>query len=321
MFSFRRVRHALITFAIASALLGRYRVATASGAAEAGTIPTRTSPFDAVEPTPSMHATGLVGGVFSFGRTIGADIGSQAAYPFRLARGNPKRFLLGSAGILALVATDRATRDALVSPGFVSDHGMAAPATWLSNSVNPDKAIPLVLGVGVVGVFGSARERETSLMLTEALITSSVWTGSIKYLTGRERPRETSEISSDWTGPAASFTTEPVAGRGLRSFPSGHSSGTWAIATVLAHQYPQGKIVPALAYATAVAMSYSRMVVGAHWLSDVVVGGLIGYGCANQVVSAHSGRAGATRDHDAGGWHVYLESDQNERNVGFSYGF
>ena len=37
-------------------------------------------------------------------------------------------------------------------------------------------------------------------------------------------------------------------------------------------------------------MSYSRMILGAHWLSDVVVGGLIGHGSAKQVLSARRDR-------------------------------
>jgi membrane-associated phospholipid phosphatase len=127
-------------------------------------------------------------------------------------------------------------------------------------------------------------------MLAEAMMTSGAWTVLLKATTGRERPLESEEQISDWEGPDYLPGTEPHA---FRSFPSGHASRTWAIATVLAHRYPQHGIVPVLGYGTAIAMCYSRMVVGAHWLSDVVVGGLIGYGCAMQVLSAH--RADAPR--------------------------
>jgi membrane-associated phospholipid phosphatase len=268
-----------------------------------------------------MHATGLTNGVFHFAGSLGNDFATQAAYPFRLARDRPGRFLLGAAVFLGVVHTDNATRDAIASPEFVRDHGLAAPTQWMSDVTAPSRAVPVVALIGAVSILGSPRERETGVMLSEALITSSVWTGALKYLTGRERPRETTEIAADWTGPGASFTTEPIDGRGLRSFPSGHTSGAWAMATIVAHQYPAHGIVPVIAYGAATAMGYSRMAAGAHWLSDVVAGGLIGYGCARQVISAHEGRAAqSARDSDAG-WHVYLESDRNMRGAGLAYRF
>lgn len=268
-----------------------------------------------------MHATGLADGVFHLAGDLGRDFSAQASYPFRLARDRPLRFAFGSAALLGLILTDNATHSAVETSALAQEHSLETPARWISDAAAPSRAIPVAAAIGVISVFGSARERETGLMLSEALITSSVWTGSLKYLTGRERPRETSEIAADWTGPGASLTTEPIDGRGLRSFPSGHTSGAWAVATVMAHQYPSHGIVPLLAYGAATAMGYSRMVVGAHWLSDVVVGGLIGYGCARQVISAHEGD-GPARDSEAGnGWHLYLGSDHGVRGAGLSYQF
>ncbi len=127
-------------------------------------------------------------------------------------------------------------------------------------------------------------------MLFEALVTSATWTGLLKWLTGRERPRETGGETADWTGPGGIFDHEENREAKPRSFPSGHSSGAWSAATILAHQYPAHNIVPVIAYATAAGIAYSRMVVGAHWLSDVVAGSFLGYVCAQQVVSAHRQR-------------------------------
>lgn len=266
-----------------------------------------------------MHATGLTNGVFHLAADVGRDFSAQASYPFRLARERPATFLLGTSLFLGLVMTDNATRDAIASPEFVRDHGLLAPAQWMSSAASPSTAVPLAAAVGVIGLLGSPRERDTGVMLAEAMLTSSAWTGAIKYLAGRERPRETEEVSADWTGPGASFTSEPVDGRGLRSFPSGHSSGAWAMATIVAHQYPVRGIVPVIAYTAAAAMSYSRMAVGAHWLSDVAAGGLIGYGCARQVISAHDNRD--SRAADESGWHLYLQSDRDMRGAGLSYRF
>jgi len=275
----------------------------------------------AQESVPPMHATGLSGGVFRFAGDLGRDFTSQAVYPFHLARNEPWRFAAGAGLLAGLVATDRATHDAVASPEFIHEHGLEGPTSWMSGMMAPSRVLPVAVGVGVISAFGPAHERQTGLMLTEALITSGVWTGALKFLSGRERPRETSENVADWTGPAAIFANEPTSGHSLHSFPSGHTSSAFAAATVLAHQYPSHGIVPVIAYGTAVAMGYSRMAVGAHWLSDVAVGGLIGYGCARQVISAREDRALQDARDAGSGWHLCLELGGETRAAGLLFQF
>lgn len=234
----------------------------------------------------------------SFVGRLSYDYGSQIRFPFAYAKRNPTGFLLGATGIAALVFTDHVTYGILAPRESLEENGLAASAARVSKWGGRSSALPLVLGIGALGMaLDSPRERETSLMLVEALLTSATWTDLLKQVSGRERPREREESVGDWEGPDL-FNRDLDGGVGLRSFPSGHSTGAWAAATILAHQYPTHGIVPVLAFGAATAASYSRMAVGAHWLSDVVVGGLIGYGCAKQVLSAHgSGRA---RRHEAG---------------------
>ena len=257
-------------------------------------------------------------GLLSFARTLGNDFSAQAGYPFRLASSDPARFSAGLVGIAALVITDPMTRDALASPSFVSDNGLREPAMWISDLPSARNTAALVAGMGVIGLVArSPRERETSVMLTEAIITTGVWTAALKWSAGRERPREAHEYAGDWAGPGAFADDDGIAGRGFLSFPSGHTSGTFAVATVLAHQYPTHGIVPVIAYGTAAAMGYSRIVLGAHWLSDVAVGALLGYGCASQVISAHKDRARG----DEGEWHFGVDFQNGHRGVAFSRQF
>jgi membrane-associated phospholipid phosphatase len=242
----------------------------------------------------------------------------QGSYPFRLAWRDPVRALVGAGMIAALVALDPAVHDAT---HFGRGSELEAWGQSLSKYGEGKYVLPLVAGFGVIGALGSRHEGDTAILLAESAVSAGLWTGAVKELTGRERPRETPEHSADWTGPGGMFAEDPVGDHTLQSFPSGHSSGTWAVATVLAHQYPQHHIVPLIAYGGAAAMSYARMVVGAHWLSDVVVGGLIGYGCAHQTIGARARRLAAR---DPAGPHsldVSFDLHDGYRGIGLSYRF
>jgi membrane-associated phospholipid phosphatase len=260
-------------------------------------------------------ADGIVGAVGTAAVHLATDLHEQISYPFALAGRSPAKFLIGATGIVALILSDQITYRPMAEPTFLPPGKLVGPAHTLSNIGNTQNAIPLVLGIGAIGlVTGSQREKQTSVMLAEAMFTSGLWTSALKYVAGRERPRELHEESADWTGPGGMLGDDGEGGSHA-SFPSGHATGIWAVATVLAHQYPTYHVVPTLAYGSAVAISYSRMVVKAHFLSDVVVGGLIGYGCARQVIGAHE------RDSDPSRLHLLYEPSGGEQRVGVAIDF
>ena len=66
------------------------------------------------------------------------------------------------------------------------------------------------------------------------------------------------------------------------SFPSNHTGGAFALATILTLNYPRWYII-APAYLWASAIGYSRMQLGVHYPSDVFAGAILGaasaYGC------------------------------------------
>ena len=96
------------------------------------------------------------------------------------------------------------------------------------------------------------------------LLTQGV-TQALKYSVGRTRPDGSSQ----------------------RSFPSGHASGTFASATVLARHYGWKAGLPAFGIASYVAAS--RLSENKHYLSDVVFGAAIGL-TAGRTVTFASGR-------------------------------
>jgi membrane-associated phospholipid phosphatase len=90
---------------------------------------------------------------------------------------------------------------------------------------------------------------------------------ALKYSVNRDRP----------------FVTYPdiiqKSKAGSPSFPSGHTSSAFATATSLSLAYPKWYVI-APSYAWAGTVGYSRMHLGVHYPSDVLVGALVGAGSA-----------------------------------------
>jgi membrane-associated phospholipid phosphatase len=106
-----------------------------------------------------------------------------------------------------------------------------------------------------------------SLYVASSVVATVILTNAAKYIINRPRPFVT-----------YSFIEKESSG-GSPSFPSGHTSEAFALATSLSLTYPKWYIVgPSFLWAGAV--GYSRMDLGVHYPSDVLVGAIIGSGCA-----------------------------------------
>lgn len=149
-----------------------------------------------------------------------------------------------------------------------------------------------VLATGVVSAaFQYKKGVETSLLASQAVITSGVWANLIKLMTGRERPMADYVYSrhegGTWYGPFAVFDQDLAKRKpksSFDSFPSGHTATAFSIASVFASMYNETKVVPVICYSLATAVGISRLTEHEHWASDVFVGGLLGYACGKQVV-------------------------------------
>ncbi|HAQ19864.1 MAG TPA: hypothetical protein DCR40_11610 [Prolixibacteraceae bacterium] len=106
----------------------------------------------------------------------------------------------------------------------------------------------------------------TSLLCLESFALASLFTRIPKILVGRERPN-----NPEGYGP---YTIKgPLQGN---SFPSGHTTAVFAVASVVATQYRDVKWVPVAAYSVASLVGLSRVYDNKHWMTDVVAGAAVG---------------------------------------------
>jgi membrane-associated phospholipid phosphatase len=98
----------------------------------------------------------------------------------------------------------------------------------------------------------------------------------IKAITRRERPSDVPP-GEPFTGTFFSGGKSPLKGS---SFPSGHATAAFSVATVVAYRYRNHKWVPILSYGLAAAIGLSRVATMAHFPSDVFLGSAMGYGIA-----------------------------------------
>lgn len=134
-------------------------------------------------------------------------------------------------------------------------------------------------GIFVYGAFKhDNRCISTALLALESFTLASLMTRIPKTLVGRQRP-------DNWEGNGPYEINGPFKGN---SFPSGHTTASFAVASVLATQFRDIKWVPFAAYSVASMVGLSRIYDNKHWLSDVVAGAAIGTLVGNLVTNRTS---------------------------------
>lgn len=164
------------------------------------------------------------------------------------SRHNLKPLLIGSAATATSAFFDDEIRDYMSSSRRFKELGEVG--AFLGSS--------LTIGVVSGGLLFSSyltenqKFRSMAFSLSQGFVVNLGMTASLKTITWRTRPN----------------------GEGSRSFPSGHTSSAFTVATVLWHHYPKASIP---AYLTAGLIGVSRLEKNKHFLSDVVAGATLGY--------------------------------------------
>jgi membrane-associated phospholipid phosphatase len=145
--------------------------------------------------------------------------------------------------------------------------------------------LPLLGVAALGGVLGSS---ELNRVATDGVEASAIAAGVIGpllvYATGRDLPNKNQ--------PADTF--HPFTGHRY-SFPSGHTAEAFAVATVLDHAFRErfGYWHTPIVYAAAAAVGISRIRDRRHYLSDVIIGGGIGWSVGSWVSRKHHPRPAA----------------------------
>jgi membrane-associated phospholipid phosphatase len=206
-------------------------------------------------------------GLKDFGKDFLGDQKQIWTSPVRLRFADADWLVPASGFAAGLFVTDR----------DVSTHLSNNPTTISHYKTFSDGGVAALAG-GAAAMwllsYPSHREhwRETGFLAGEAAINSLVAVEVLKYSLGRERPYQ-----GDGSGPFFS---------GGSSFPSEHAAAAWAVAGVIAHEYP-GPIPKILAYGLASFVSYSRIRARQHFPSDVFVGSMMGQMIGQDVYSRH----------------------------------
>jgi membrane-associated phospholipid phosphatase len=230
-------------------------------------LPTSTQIPDAPSTTKQHSSFGH--GVAVVAKTIGRDEWHLITAPFRIDSvgfTNEAPFLnktlfwdsvvVGATGVL--IANDESV-------------AQQVPVSWHQTGIDISNACTYGTaatagGIYLTGLFTQDEHaKRTGVLAAEASIDSVLLYGSMKLIFNRERPHTGNGDGKFFYGNFSSG-----------SFPSGHATFAWTLASVVAHEYPKWP-VQLLMYGMATTVATTRVTGGQHFPSDVFVGSTLGY--------------------------------------------
>lgn len=174
----------------------------------------------------------------------------------------------------------------LISTGlFITDH---RSKDWLPNTDDQTKWSGRVSQAGaaytLAGFSGATyavgkltknrHAQETGWLALQAVAHSQAIVYVLKQISNRTRPFNYDQQRRGFW-------------RGGDAFPSGHAMTTWAVAAVYTYEYRHNIAVPVAAFSAATLVTLSRPSARRHWLSDIFVGGSMGFLIGRYVYKQH----------------------------------
>jgi membrane-associated phospholipid phosphatase len=233
--------------------------------------------------TPEMPRLSTLSSSSDFDRTVSwkllysnviADQKRIWSFPARLIQGQnwkPTAAVLAATAGLALLDPTEAGyfRRPPTFHGF--NHIFTGNATAIGTG-----AVPASLyAIGLIR--RDSKMQHTALLAGEAMANAAIMQTVLKDVTKRIKPSgfpASGNLSDSWfekRGSPSSYI------KGNGSFPSGHTMEAFSVATIIARRYRNHRWVPYAAYGLASVVGFSRLTLSVHFLSDVFMGGALGY--------------------------------------------
>lgn len=205
-----------------------------------------------------------------FVSVVATDARYIASAPFRWNRSEWSKVGLATLAVGGAMFLDETIRDVVTENSSATTHTIA-------NAIQPFGAESSFVVLGGFYLAGRYLHNDKARLVAEdGLASSLIAAGAIapllKATVGRSRPSQTE----------GTFVT----GEGNVSFPSGHTTQAFAVASVIASHYDSPWVKTA-AYGLAGLVGWARIENNAHYASDVLAGALIGTIVGRTVVRLH----------------------------------
>ena len=200
-------------------------------------------------------------------------------YPRQFA--HPKKWIAPAAvlGVTALLIAEADAPTASYFRRTTSFHGFNQVFTGTATGAGMIAAPSALLALGLAR--HDSKMWKTAMLAGEAALDSELVTTVLKDAGRRQFPVSVpagQNFFDTWFDSNSSWL------RGSGSFPSGHTIAAVSIATVIARRYRNHRWVPYVAYGAAGLVAFSRLTLGAHYVSDTFMGAALGYSIARFAV-------------------------------------
>lgn len=234
---------------------------------------------------------------------VWGDAKSVLGAPLKWEKEDWSRFAVAALAVAGTaVLLDRPLHDAVLR----NEHDSWKRASRNLERFGSNYAIAVTGGFYLAGWIGGHEEtRATGAdAISASVITGLLMVPAMKFAAGRARPFQDK----------GTFTFKPLGGNA--SFPSGHTTEAFTVASVIAAHYPD-TWVQITAYGFASLAGLSRIEQNAHWASDVVAGALIGTTVGRAV--AHLNQRQGAKQHSR--MKLVVAPDLRPRFQGIQVGF
>jgi len=183
--------------------------------------------------------------------------------PFHTPKHEIKYWLIFGGITGGLIAADKHIENA--APNSSTLRQVGADASYLGQAYS---LLPIAAGFYFIGTAkGEDHLRETGLLSFEAVADTSLMQLVLKPLFSRARPFQGNGNGQFWDSPD----------RFRAGFPSGHSLNTFAVASVIEHQYRHHLWAKVLCFGYGAGVAAARLAARQHFPSDVFAGAVMGW--------------------------------------------